>query len=452
VVVVGGGFGGLRAVRALARAPVQVTLLDRRNFHLFQPLLYQVATGGLSPANIAAPLRGVLKRQRNARVLLAEVTDFDVAGHSVLLAGGRVEYDTLIVATGARHSYFGNDDWERLATGLKTVEDATEIRRRVLLAFEKAESTADAAERAAWLTFVIVGGGPTGVELAGTIGELAHQTLRRNFRSIDPASARILLIEAAERILLVYPPSLAAKAAAALGRLGVLVRTKTTVTGIRDDAVTVRSGDGSETIPARTVLWAAGVEASPLGRRLVAAAGGVAAARGAPAGASATGSAATGAAATGAATGAAATDRAGRIVVGPDLTLPGHPEIFVIGDLALAHDADGRPLPGVAPVAIQEGRYVGRLIMARLRGRTLPPFRYRHLGTMATIGRAAAVAEIGWLRLHGYPAWLAWLFLHLMELVQFENRVLVFLQWTWNYITRNRSARLITGGPAGPRE
>jgi len=420
VVVVGGGFGGLQAVRVLARAPVQVTLVDRRNFHLFQPLLYQVATGGLSPANIAAPLRDVLKGQRNARVLMAEATGFDVEGRSVLLADGKVDYDTLIVATGARHAYFGHDEWEKLAPGLKAVEDATEIRRRILLAFEKAERTADSAQRAAWLTFVIVGGGPTGVEMAGAIGELAHQTLRDNFRSIDPATARIILIEAAERILSPYPPSLSAKATAALGRLGVLVRTGTAVTEIRPDAVTVRSGGRSETIPARTVLWAAGVEASPLGRRLLAAAGGAAS--------------------------GAAIDRAGRIIVGPDLTLPGHPEIFAIGDLSSVTGVDGRPLPGLAPVAIQQGRYVARLIAARLRGDTLPPFRYRDFGTMATVGRAAAVAVIGRLRLGGYPAWLAWLFLHLMMLVQFENRVLVFLQWTWNYLTRNRSARLITGG------
>jgi len=421
VVILGGGFAGLTSARALRRAPVQVTLVDRRNHHLFQPLLYQVATGGLSPANIAAPLRAVLKRQRNARVLMAEVTGFDVPARQVRLGDGGLEYDMLIVATGSRHAYFGHDAWERFAPGLKEIDDAIEIRRRVLLAFEIAERDADPASRAALLTFVIVGGGPTGVEMAGAIAEMAHATFTGNFRSIDPADARILLIEAEDRILPAYPPALQEKAAQALVRLGVSVRMGTRVTDVRGDSVVVAHGGRTETIPARTVIWAAGVQASPAGRLLAAATG-------------------------------AATDRAGRVSVGDDLTLPGHPDIFVIGDLANVRGSDGRPLPGLAPVAIQEGRYVARLIARRLDGGTMPPFRYHDPGTMATIGRAAAVAVIGPLRLSGYPAWLAWLFLHLMELVQFENRVLVFLQWTWNYITRNRSARLITGGPAGPRE
>jgi len=421
VVILGGGFAGLTSARALRRAPVQVTLVDRRNHHLFQPLLYQVATGGLSPANIAAPLRAVLKRQRNARVLMAEVTGFDVPARQVRLGDGGLEYDMLIVATGSRHAYFGHDAWERFAPGLKEIDDAIEIRRRVLLAFEIAERDADPASRAALLTFVIVGGGPTGVEMAGAIAEMAHATFTGNFRSIDPADARILLIEAEDRILPAYPPALQEKAAQALVRLGVSVRMGTRVTDVRGDSVVVAHGGRTETIPARTVIWAAGVQASPAGRLLAAATG-------------------------------AATDRAGRVSVGDELTLPGHPEIFVIGDLANVRGSDGRPLPGLAPVAIQEGRYVARLIARRLDGGTMPPFRYHDPGTMATIGRAAAVAVIGPLRLSGYPAWLAWLFLHLMELVQFENRVLVFLQWTWNYITRNRSARLITGGPAGPRE
>ena len=421
VVILGGGFAGLTSARALRRAPVQVTLVDRRNHHLFQPLLYQVATGGLSPANIAAPLRAVLKRQGNARVLMAEVTGFDVPARQVRLGDGGLEYDMLIVATGSRHAYFGHDAWERFAPGLKEIDDAIEIRRRVLLAFEIAERDADPASRAALLTFVIVGGGPTGVEMAGAIAEMAHATFTGNFRSIDPADARILLIEAEDRILPAYPPALQEKAAQALVRLGVSVRMGTRVTDVRGDSVVVAHGGRTETIPARTVIWAAGVQASPAGRLLAAATG-------------------------------AATDRAGRVSVGDDLTLPGHPDIFVIGDLANVRGSDGRPLPGLAPVAIQEGRYVARLIARRLDGGTMPPFRYHDPGTMATIGRAAAVAVIGPLRLSGYPAWLAWLFLHLMELVQFENRVLVFLQWTWNYITRNRSARLITGGPAGPRE
>jgi NADH dehydrogenase len=414
VVILGGGFGGLQAAQSLRGASVDVTLVDRRNFHLFQPLLYQVATGGLSPANIAAPLRAVLRDQENARVLLGEATGFDLAGRRVLLADGAVPYDTLLIATGSRHHYFGHDEWERQARGLKTVEDATAIRGRVLLAFERAERAQDPAERAAWLTFVIVGGGPTGVELAGAVGELAHMTFRRNFRAIDPRVARILLVESLDRVLPTYPATLSARAAASLRRLGVTVRVATLVTDVRGDGVTIGSGDASERIAARTILWAAGMTASPLGRLVAAAAG-------------------------------ARTDRAGRVLVEPDLTLAGHPEVFVIGDLAAIDGADGAPLPGVAQVAIQQGRYAAALIGARLAGRTLPPFRYRNLGNMATIGRAAAVADLGWLRLSGYPAWLVWLFIHLLWLVQFESRILVLVQWTWNYLTRNRSARLITG-------
>jgi NADH dehydrogenase len=414
VVILGGGFGGLQAALSLRRAPVDVTLIDRRNFHLFQPLLYQVATGGLSPANIAAPLRAVLRDQENARVLLGEAAGFDLAGRRVLLADGAIPYDTLLIATGSRHHYFGHDEWERQARGLKTVEDATAIRSRILLAFERAERARDPAERAAWLTFVIVGGGPTGVELAGAVGELAHMTFRRNFRAIDPAVARILLVESLERVLPTYPATLSARAAASLRRLGVTVRVATLVTDVRGDGVTIRSGETTEQVAARTILWAAGMTASPLGRLVAEAAG-------------------------------SRTDRAGRVLVEPDLTLAGHPEVFVIGDLAAIDGADGAPLPGVAQVAIQQGRYAAALIGARLAGRTLPPFRYVNLGAMATIGRAAAVADLGWMRLSGYPAWLVWLFIHLLWLVQFESRILVLVQWTWNYLTRNRSARLITG-------
>jgi NADH dehydrogenase len=414
VVIVGGGFGGLYATRRLKRAPVRVTLLDRRNFHLFQPLLYQVATGALSPANIAAPLRAVLRRQANVVTLLAEVVDFNIAERQVILSDGQLSYDTLVVAAGGRHHYFGHDEWETLAPGLKTIEDATHIRRRVLLAFEAAERETDPERRQAWLTFVIVGGGPTGLELAGNIGELAHHTLRGNFRGMDPASARILLVEGTDRILPPYPPVLSAKAARQAERLGVTVRTGAIVTDIQPDAVTLRVGSQSDRVPARTVLWAAGVQASPLGARLAKATG-------------------------------AALDRAGRVVVGPDLTLPGHPEIFVIGDLANCTQ-DGKPLPGVAPVAMQQGRYVADLIVRRLRGAAVPgPFRYRDHGSMATIGRAAAVADLGWLKLSGFPAWLAWLFIHLLYLVAFQNRFLVLSQWAWNYFTRNRAARLITG-------
>jgi NADH dehydrogenase len=377
-------------------------------------LLYQVATGGLSPANIAAPLRGVLKRQGNTRVVLGEVTDVDVAGRRVLLRDGdAVRYDTLVIATGARHHYFDRPEWERLAPGLKTVEDATEIRRRVLLAFERAERTADLAVQEEWLTFVVVGAGPTGVELAGAVAELARHTLRGNFRAIEPARARILLLEGTDRVLPPYPPSLSAKAARALARLGVTVVTGAVVTDIDPGIVTVRRGGAEERIAARTVLWAAGVQASPLGGVLARATG-------------------------------AKLDRAGRVHVQPDLSLPGHPEIFVIGDLALFTHQTGKPLPGVAPVAMQQGRYVAELIVARLSGQTLSPFRYHDRGSVATIGRAAAVADLGWLRFDGVAAWLAWLFVHLFFLIEFENRLLVMLQWAGNYFTRNRSARLVT--------
>jgi NADH dehydrogenase len=414
IVIVGGGFGGLCAAKRLKHAPARVTLIDRRNFHLFQPLLYQVATGGLSPANIAAPLRSLLRRQRNAEVLLAEVTGIDVPGRRVLLGEEAVGYDTLVVATGSRHAYFGHDEWEPVAPGLKDIEDATDIRRRVLLAFEAAERETDPDKQRAWLTFVLVGGGPTGVELAGAVGELAHHTLRGNFRRIDPASAQILLVEGADRVLPVFPPKLSEKAAASLRRLGVTVRAGALVTRVQPDSVEIRTGDRAERIAARTVLWAAGVQASSLGRVLAQATG-------------------------------AALDRAGRVAVQPDLTLPGHPEIFVIGDLALFTHQTGKPLPGVAPVAMQQGRYVADLIERRLRGQAVGPFRYRDKGNLATIGRSAAVADLGWLRIAGFFAWLLWLFVHLMYLAQFQNRLLVLMQWGWNYFTRNRAARLITG-------
>jgi NADH dehydrogenase len=413
VVIIGGGFGGLFAAQHLARVPVRVTLIDRRNFHLFQPLLYQVATGGLSPANIAAPLRSVLKKQKNTRVLLAEATDIDVACRQVVLRDGRLDYDTLIVAAGSRPSYFGHDEWEQLAPGLKTVEDATEIRRRVLVAFEAAERETDPAARQEWLTFVIVGGGPTGVELAGAVGELAHHTLHNNFRSIDPATTRIVLLEGTERVLPPYPPALSAKAARTLQRLGVTVWTGAFVTGIEPEAVVVKRGEHSERLATHTILWTAGVSGSPLGRAL------------------------------GEATGAAV-DRAGRVQVHADLTLPGRPEIFVIGDLAFPPPGT-QPWPGVAQVAMQQGRYAARLIGQRLRGQALAPFQYRDLGSLAVIGRNHAVANFGRLRFSGFFAWLLWLFVHLINLVGFDNRLLVLLQWGWNYFTRNRSARLITG-------
>ena len=415
IVILGGGFGGLAAAQALARTPADVTLIDRRNFHLFQPLLYQVATGALSPGDIAAPLRSLLRRQRNTRVLLAEATDLHPDAPRVILSDGECGYDVLIVACGSHHHYFGHPEWERLAPGLKTVEDATAIRGRLLLAFEAAEREADPARRAEWLTFVIVGAGPTGVELAGALAEIAQHTLRHEFRSVDPRTTRILLVEGAERVLPPYPPPLSARATESLRRLGIEVRERTLVTAIDPEGVVLMRGERSERVAARTVVWAAGVAAEDFGRVLAARRG-------------------------------AELDRIGRVVVGPDLCVPGHPEIFVIGDLAHIAGADGQPLPGVAQVAIQAGRYAAAVIAARARSRPAPaPFRYRDRGSMAVIGRGAAIADFGWLRLHGAPAWLAWLFVHLMALVDFENRLLVFVQWAWDYFTWNRGARLITG-------
>lgn len=419
VVIVGGGFGGLYAARSLAHASVQVTLIDRRNFHLFQPLLYQVATGALSPANIAAPLRSVLSRQKNVTVLLGEVTDINAKGRRVVLADEEIGYDTLIIAAGVRHHYFGNDPWEQLAPGLKTIEDATDIRRRVLLAFERAEREHDAEKRRDWLTFVVVGGGPTGVELAGALGEIAHYTLRRDFRNIDLGQTRVILLEGTDRILPTYPPQLSAQAQHDLERLGVTVQTDTIVTDIQPQWVTARRGDQVEQITTHTILWGAGVQASPLGQAVAAATG-------------------------------AQLDRAGRVIVQPDLTIVGYPDIFVIGDLASYSHQTSKPLPGVAQVAIQQGRYVAKLISVRLKAQetALPPFHYNDLGNMATIGRASAVADLGRVKLSGFLGWLAWLFIHLISLVYFENRLLVMIQWAWSYFTRNRAARLITGTAA----
>jgi NADH dehydrogenase len=413
VVVVGGGFGGLYAVQSLRKAPVRITLLDKRNHHLFQPLLYQVATGGLSPADIAIPLRMILKKQRNARVLLGEAIGFDPEGRRVLLRGGELPYDTLIVATGSSHDYFGNEAWADLALGLKTIEDATRIRARVLLAFEEAEKETDPERTRSLLTFVVVGAGPTGVELAGALAEIAHDTVRHEFRSIDPSAARIILLDAADRVLPAYPRDLSEKAGRSLARLGVAVRTSTLVAKVQPGLVTVRSGEETERIAARTVLWAAGVRASPLGRALAEKTG-------------------------------APLDRAGRVLVEADLTVPGHPEILVVGDLASFTHQAGSPLPGVAPVAMQEGRYAAESIRARLRGAPIHPFHYEDPGSMATIGRTHAVAMIRDLRFSGFLAWVLWLFVHLLYIVEFENRLLILLQWSWNYFTRNRGARLIT--------
>ena len=414
VVIIGGGFGGLYATQSLKRTLFRVTLVDQRNFHLFQPLLYQVATGWLSPANIASPLRAVLKRQKNASVVLAEVTDIDVANRRVMLSERSIAYDTLIVAAGSRLHYFGNDQWEVLAPSLKTVEDATEIRARIFLAFEAAEWETDPNKRRALLTFVIVGGGPTGVELAGALGEIAKDTLRNDFRNIHPADASILLIEGAERILPLYPPKLSAKAQMFLNQLGVTVRINATVTDIRPDEVVIKRGETLEHVPCHTVLWAAGVQASPLGQVLAKATG-------------------------------ARLDRGGRIFVESDLSLPNHPEIFVIGDLANYPHQTGKPLPGTAPVAIQQGRYVANVLRNRIEGKSRPAFRYKDRGNMAIVGRASAVADLGKFRFSGFLAWLAWLFVHLVNLVEFENKVLVLIQWAWYYFTRDRGARLITG-------
>lgn len=414
VVIVGGGFGGLHAARRLGNAPVRVTLVDRRNYHLFQPLLYQVATGGLSPGDIASPLRGILSPYRNIRVLLAEAVDLDPAERRLILRNGQLRYDILVLSAGASHHYFGHDEWAAVAPGLKSVEDALEIRRRILLAYEAAEWEPDPVRRRAWMTFVIAGGGPTGVELAGALGELAHGTLPRDFRHIDTRQTRILLIEGMERVLPTYPPDLSAKAAAALARLGVTVQTGSLVTDIQGDTVSIRTGERTMQVQAKTILWAAGMRASPLGNLLAERTG-------------------------------CPLDRAGRVLVQPDLTVPGHPEIFVIGDLAAFLHQGGRPLPGVAPVAIQEGRYVAERIKAQRQGRALPPFRYRDQGSLAVIGRNAAVADFGRLRLSGFPAWLIWVFVHIANLIEHDDRLLVMIQWAWHYFTRKRGARLITG-------
>lgn len=414
VVIIGGGFGGLSAAQKLKHAPVEITLVDRHNYHLFQPLLYQVATGSLSPANVAGPLRQVLHKQKNAKVLLGEAIHIDAAKRRVVLSDGFLDYDTLIVATGAMHQYFGHDEWERFAPGLKNIDDATAMRGRILLAFEAAEREQDPAKLRAWMTFVIVGAGPTGAELAGALGEIAHDTLVHDFRDIDSTQTRIILVEGADRPLPSYPPQLSEAARKMLTRLGVTVRTGAMVTDVRADGVTIREGDRSEDIPTRTVLWAAGVLASPLGRILGEEAG-------------------------------ATMDRFGRVVVDPDMSIAAHPEIFVIGDLANFSHQTGKPLPGVAQPAIQQGAYVAKLIRARLGGKKLPPFHYVDRGNLATIGRGAAVADLNWLRLSGWPAWLIWVFVHLLNIIQFQNRLLVMLQWAWLYITFDRSARLITG-------
>ena len=406
VVVIGGGFGGLKAARTLAKYPVRVTLIDRRNHHLFQPLLYQVATAGLSPGEIAAPIRSILRGPRNVHVLLGEVVDIDVTNRVVKLTDAKVSYDYLVIAAGATHSYFGHNEWEPMAPGLKTIEDALEIRRRVLLAFELAERQAAEGEGQIPLNFVVVGGGPTGVELAGTLAEIARHVLAHEFVYIDPKQTRIILLEGGPRVLPAYAEDLSRSAEEQLRKLGVDVRTSTMVTSIDADAVCV----GETRIPAVVVLWAAGVAASPLGRKL-----------GVP------------------------VDRAGRVGVDRDLSIPGHREVFVIGDLAAFKDERGNLLPGVAPVAMQEGVAVAKNIGRDLEGKERVPFRYFDKGSLATIGRAAGVAQFGKVHISGYFAWLAWLFIHIFFLIGFKNRILVMIQWAWSYLTYERGARLITG-------
>jgi NADH dehydrogenase len=428
VVVVGGGFGGLQAVLKLRRAPVEVTLVDRRNFHLFQPLTYQVATGALAPGEIAYPLRAIFKSHRNVRVLMAEVSGFDLDSRELHLravvgapAPAAIPYDTLIVSGGSRYSYFGHEEWSEHAVEVKSLESALEARSRLLGAFEAAEMEPDAELRTVWLTFVVVGAGPTGVEMAGQIAELARDTLRRDFRTIDPRTGSILLLEAADRVLTTFPPSLSAKAQRSLEKLGVTVLTSRTVVDVDREGVTVESGGERERIRSRTIIWAAGVTASSLASKL------------------------------GELTGAER-DRAGRVTVEPDLTFPGHPEVFALGDMVRVRGTDGAPivLPGVAPVAMQQGRYVARVVRARLGGRPTQPFRYRDKGNLATIGRAAAVADVKGLRLSGFVAWSTWLLVHLWYLIGFQNRVLVIIRWAFSFATHGRGARLISWAGSAP--
>jgi NADH dehydrogenase len=407
IVIVGAGFGGLSAAHALGGADADVTVIDRRNYHLFQPLLYQVATAGLSPAQIASPIRAILRRAANCRVILGKVSGIDRQRRVVKLDDREVEYDTLVLATGSRHAYFGHDEWESVAPGLKKIDDATGIRRRILTAFENAEAALTPEARRRFLTFVVIGAGPTGVEMAGAIAELAHVALRHDFRTIDSREARIVLVEAGARVLPAFPPTLSAAAQAALGRLHVDVRLGKPVSRCDESGVTI----GDEHLPATTIVWAAGVAASSAAKWL-----------------------------------GEQPDRVGRVVVGPDLAVPGHPEIFVVGDTAHAVGKDGAPLPGLAPVAKQQGAHVARVLRARLAGRPAPPpFRYRNWGTMATIGRRAAVADFGWLRLDGTLAWLMWGLIHITFLIGFRNRLVVMLDWMWSYVTFQSGARLITG-------
>lgn len=415
VVIIGGGFGGLYTAKALKNAPVEVKLIDKRNFHLFQPLLYQVATGSLSPADISSPLRLVLRHHKNTQVVLDEAVDIDPENQQVILRDHEpIDYDTLIIATGVSHHYFGNDQWQFAAPGLKTIEDAIEMRRRIFMAFEAAEKETDPQKREAWLTFAIVGGGPTGVELAGAIAEIAHSSLQGDFRHIDTSHAKILLIEGMNRVLPPYVPTLSEKAAESLTKLGVTILTKTMVTDLTDTTVTVRQGEEVKQIAARTILWAAGVKASKMGQILAQRTG-------------------------------VQLDRAGRVMVKPDLSVPGNSNVFVIGDLANFSHQDEKPLPGVAPVAMQQGQYLAGLIENRLKNRPVQPFHYSDAGSLAVIGQHEAVVDLGFVKFSGFIAWFIWVWAHIYYLIEFDNKLVVMVQWGWNYFTRGRGARLITG-------
>jgi NADH:ubiquinone reductase (H+-translocating) len=417
VVIIGGGFGGLYTAKTLAKANVDVTLIDKRNFHLFQPLLYQVATGTLSPADISSPLRAVFRKSKNTRVMLGEVNDIDPEGQEIILGDRTIPYDTLVVATGANHSYYGNDNWRPMAPGLKTVEDAIEIRRRIFSAFEAAEKETDPELRRAWLTFVIVGAGPTGVELAGAISELAYKTLKEDFRNINTEETKILLLQGGDRVLPHMVPQLSQVAKDSLQKLGVVTQTNTRVTNIENDIVTFKQGDEIQQIASKTILWAAGVKGSSMGQVL----------------ANRTG---------------VECDRSGRVIVEPDLTIKGYKNIFVIGDLGNFSHQDGKPLPGVAPVAKQEGEYVAKLIQKRLQGQKLKDFRYNDVGSLAMIGKNLAVVDLSFIKLQGFLAWVFWLIVHIYFLIEFDTKLLVVFQWAWNYITRSRRSRLITGREA----
>jgi len=414
VVIVGGGFAGLYAAKELGNSPVKVTLIDKRNFHLFQPLLYQVATGSLSPAEICSPLRLIVGRNENTHVVLDEVVDINPEEKQVIMREGVLNYDYLIIGTGVSHHYFGNEHWEKDAPGLKSIENALDIRRKIFLAFEEAEKLSSPEEKQEWLTFAIVGGGPTGVELAGAIAEIAHKSIKKDFKEIDTTKARILLIEGMNRVLPPYPEDLSAKAQASLEELGVEVLTNRMVTNIDRNTLSIRHGEEEETIKARTILWAAGVKASGLSQIICDRT-------------------------------SAETDRAGRIIVESDLSIKNHPNIFIVGDLAHFAHQDNKPLPGIAPVAMEEGRYVAKLIDAKEKGRQIAPFSYVDKGSLAVIGNNHAVANLGFVKLSGIPAWFVWVFAHIYYLIEFDNKLLVMLQWGWNYFTRGRGARLITG-------